>query len=118
MDRNAHAVEILEERGESVKPVFITIDPARDTPQVVREFAQAMHPRMVGLTGSEAQVKAASTAYRTYFKAHPPQDGEYLVDHSTFSYLVMPEHGFVDYFRREIAPEALADRIQCYLDQV
>lgn len=118
VDRNAHAVEILEDRGESVKPVFITVDPARDTPDVVGEFAQAMHPRMVGLTGSEAQVKAASTAYRTYYNAHPPQDGEYLVDHSTFSYLVMPQHGFVDYFRRDIAPEQLADRMQCYLDQV
>ncbi|APE45574.1 SCO family protein [Sulfitobacter alexandrii] len=116
VDRNAQAVEILEERGTTVTPVFISIDPARDTPEVVGDFAEAMHPRMIGLTGSESQVKQASQAYRTYYKAHPPQDGEYLVDHSTFSYLVMPEDGFVDYFRREVTPEEMADKLQCFID--
>ncbi len=116
VDRNAQAVEILEERGKMVTPVFITIDPARDTPDVVGEFAEAMHPRMIGLTGSDAQVKQASQAYRTYYKAHPPEDGEYLVDHSTFSYFVMPEIGFVDYFRRELTPDELADKMQCFMD--
>ncbi|SDF18617.1 SCO family protein [Sulfitobacter delicatus] len=117
VDRNAAATEILEERGQSITPVFITVDPERDTPKVVGEFAEAMHPRMVGLTGSAAQVKAASQAYRTYYKLHPPQDGEYLVDHSTFSYLVMPDEGVVDFFRREVRPEEMADKIGCFLDQ-
>jgi protein SCO1/2 len=116
VDRNAHAVEMLEARGQSVTPVFISIDPKRDTPEVVGEFAEVMHPKMIGLTGSEAQVKAASQAYRTYYSAHPPVDGEYLVDHSTFSYLMMPEIGFVDYFRREMSPEALAEKIGCFVD--
>lgn len=71
VDRNAAAIEILEERGKSVTPVFITIDPARDTSDVVRDFAEAMHPRMIGLTGSAEQVSAASKAYRTYYSAHP-----------------------------------------------
>jgi protein SCO1/2 len=116
VDRNAHAVEMLEARGKSVTPVFISVDPKRDTPEVVGEFAEVMHPKMIGLTGSEAQVKAASQAYRTYYSAHSPVDGEYLVDHSTFSYLVMPEIGFVDYFRREMSPEALAEKIGCFVD--
>ncbi|KIN74454.1 SCO family protein [Sulfitobacter guttiformis] len=118
VDRNAAAIEILEERGQSVTPVFITVDPARDTPEVVRDFADAMHPRMIGLTGSDAQVAEASKAYRTYFKAHPPVDGEYLVDHSTFSYLVTPEQGFVEFFRRELTPEQLADKIGCFVDAI
>jgi len=118
VDRNAAAVEILEERGKMVTPVFITIDPARDTPEVVRDFAQAMHPRMIGLTGSDEQVAAASKAYRTYYKTHPPVDGEYLVDHSTFSYLVTPEQGFVEFFRRELTPDQMADKIGCYIDGV
>ena len=63
--RNAEAIEILESRGQSVKPVFISIDPARDTPEVLRDFTDNLHPRMLGLTGSEEQVKAASQAYRT-----------------------------------------------------
>ncbi|MGC1505508.1 MAG: SCO family protein [Sulfitobacter sp.] len=117
VDRNASAVEILEERGKLVTPVFISIDPARDTPQVVGEFAEVMHPRMIGLTGSPEQIKTASQAYKTYFKAHPAVDGEYLVDHSTFSYLVLPEDGFVQYFRRETPPELMAEQIECFLDK-
>ncbi|MGB3246867.1 MAG: SCO family protein [Sulfitobacter sp.] len=116
VDRNAQAVEILEERGKIVTPVFISIDPERDTPKVVGEFAEVMHPRMIGLTGSPAQVKAASQAYRTYYKAHDPVDGEYLVDHSTFSYLVMPEVGFVEFFRREMTPDDMAATIGCFVD--
>lgn len=116
VDRNALAVEMLEERGQIVTPIFITIDPARDTPEVVGEFAEVMHPRMIGLTGSDEQIKAASTAYRTYYKAHPPVDGEYLVDHSTFSYLVLPEVGFVDFFRRDLPPGELADQMACYVE--
>jgi len=118
VDRNARAVEILEEQGKLVTPVFITIDPARDTTEVVRDYAEAMHPRMIGLTGSDEQVAQASKAYRTYYKAHPPVDGEYLVDHSTFSYLVDPDQGFLTFFRRELTPEQLADNIGCFVDHI
>lgn len=118
VDRNAAATEILEERGTMITPIFISIDPERDTPEVVGEFAEVMHPRMIGLTGSVEQVKAASSAYRTYYKAQPAVDGEYLVDHSTFSYLVLPEVGFVDYFRREVSPQDMADRVGCFIDHL
>ena len=77
-----------------------------------------MHPRMIGLTGTAEQVAVASKAYRTYYKAHPPVDGEYLVDHSTFSYLVTPENGFVEFFRREMTPEQMADKIGCFVDHI
>jgi len=116
VDRNAAAVDILEERGMSVTPVFISVDPKRDTPEVVGEFAENMHPRMVGLTGSPEQVKAASEAYRTYYKAHDSGDEFYLVDHSTFSYLVLPDEGFVDFFRRELTPDQMADKIGCFIE--
>ena len=116
VDRNASAVDVLAERGMSVTPVFISIDPARDTPEVVGEFAANMHPKMIGLTGSPEQVAAASAAYRTYYKAHEADDEYYLVDHSTFSYLVMPGEGFVDFFRRDVTPEKMADKIACYIE--
>ena len=117
VDRNAAAVDILAERGHDVTPVFITVDPARDAPQVVGDFAENMHPKMIGLTGSDAQIRAASQAYRTYYKLHEPVDGEYLVDHSAFSYLVFPQDGFVEFFRRDLPPEQLADRMQCFLER-
>lgn len=115
--RNVEAIDILEEMAIEVTPVFISIDPARDTPEVVGDFAQNLHPRMIGLTGSEAQVKAASQAYRTYYKAQPAADDYYLVDHSTFSYLVLPAHGFVEFFRREVSPDEMAQRIACFVEK-
>lgn len=115
--RNAEAVEILEERGKIVKPVFISVDPRRDTPEVVGDFTDNMHPRMLGLTGSPEQVKAASQAYRTYYQAHDSGDDDYyLVDHTTLTYLVLPEAGFVEFFRRDETPEQMADRVGCFLD--
>lgn len=117
--RNAEAVEILESRGKMVKPVFISIDPERDTPEMLADFTDYLHPRMLGLTGSAEQVKAASKAYRTFYQAQKPAEGEedlYLVDHSTMSYLTLPEHGFVEFFRRDVTPEQMADRTQCFID--
>jgi len=117
--RNAGAVDILEERGVIVKPVFISVDPQRDTPEVVAEFTEYLHPRMLGLTGSPEQVKAASQAYRTYYNAQPAEEGDeeyYLVDHSTFTYLVLPEHGFVEFFRREVTAEKMAETVACFVD--
>ena len=117
--RNAEAVEILEERGAMVKPVFISIDPERDTPQVMDEFTDNLHPRMLGLTGSAEQVKAASRAYRTFYEKQAPTEGAeeyYLVDHTTLTYLTLPEHGFVEFFDRALSPEQMADKVQCFVD--
>ena len=117
--RNAEAIEILESRGDIVKPVFISIDPQRDTPEILRDFTDNLHPRMVGLTGTPEQVKAASQAYRTYFKKQEPEAGDeqfYLVDHSTFTYLVFPDEGFIEFFKRDTTPQAMADSVQCFLE--
>ena len=108
---------MLESRNQMVTPVFISIDPQRDTPEIIGEFAENMHERMIGLTGSLEQVKAASKAYKTYFKTHTADDEYYLVDHSTFSSLVLPEHGFVEFFRRDLSAEAVANRVGCFVDK-
>ncbi|MFK7868222.1 MAG: SCO family protein [Roseobacter sp.] len=114
--RNADATDVLEQRGVTVTPVFISVDPQRDTPEIVGDFAEALHDRMIGLTGTPEQVSAASQAYRTYYKAHDDGDEFYLVDHSTFTYLVLPEHGFVEFFRREVSADEMADRVSCFVD--
>lgn len=116
--RNAATIDVLDENGYNVTPVFISIDPARDTPEVVGEYVSYMHDRMIGLTGSPDQVKAASQAYKTFYQAHPTGDEYYLVDHSTFTYLMLPDHGFVEFFRRDIDPEKMATTISCFLDEV
>lgn len=114
--RNAEAVALLEERGLEVQPVFISVDPARDTPEVLADFTDNLHPRMIGLSGSPEQVKAASQAYKTYYKIQDPEQEFYLIDHSTFTYFVMPEVGFVDFFKRDETPEQMAQRVQCFMD--
>lgn len=113
--RNAEAVDILEEMGVDVTPVFISVDPKRDTPEVMADFVDIMHPKMIGLTGSEEQVKAASQAYKTYYKAHEAEDEYYLVDHSTFTYLMLPKTGFADFFKREVTPDQMAERVACFV---
>lgn len=112
--RNAEAVDLLADMGIEVTPVFISIDPARDTPEVMRDFTDNMHPAMIGLTGTAEQVDAASKAYRTYYRKQDTGDEYYLMDHSTFTYLVLPKVGFVDFFRRETTPAEMADRVACF----
>ena len=114
--RNAEAVAILDERGYDIQPVFISIDPERDTPQLLKDFTDYLHPDMLGLTGTPEQVKAASQAYRTYFKKQDGDPEYYLMDHSTFTYLTLPGHGFVEFFRRELPADMLADQMACFVD--
>ena len=113
--RNAQVVDILEEQGLSATPVFITIDPARDTPAVMADYAAAIHPKMIGLTGSPEQVKAASVAYKTYYRQQPAEDEFYLMDHSTFTYLMLPDEGFVEFFDRDATADAMAAQVACFI---
>ena len=73
-----------------VTPVFISIDPDRDTPEALGDYAANMHPKLMALTGSADQVKAASQAYKTFYKKQDTGDEYYLMDHSTFTYLMLP----------------------------
>ncbi|HHW33332.1 MAG TPA: SCO family protein [Paracoccus solventivorans] len=115
--RNAAAVDVLAERGISARPVFVSVDPARDTPEQLRFFTDAIHPEMLGLTGSIEEVTAVSQAWRGYFRINDSEDKEnYLVDHTTNSFLVLPGHGTVEFFTREVSPEEMADRVACFVE--
>jgi protein SCO1 len=114
--RNAEAVDILEERGIDVTPIFISIDPERDTPEVMAATAANLHPKMVGLTGSAEQVKAAARAYRVLYSKQPSDDEYYLMNHTTFTYLMLPGIGFADFFNRETTADAMADRVACFVE--
>ena len=118
MSRNADAIDILAERGQSVTPLFISIDPDRDTPEVVGDYAFNLGGKTIALTGSPEQVKAASRAYKAYYKAQDKSDEYYLVDHSTFTYLVTPEDGFIEFFNRDDTAEQMADKVGCFLDKM
>lgn len=112
--RNADATDFLAEQGISVRPVFITVDPDRDTPEAVAAFTDYFHEKMLGLTGSPEQVAAASRAYKTYYKKNDDDPQFYTVDHSTFTYLVLPGYGVTDFFRRDDTADTIATRTACY----
>ena len=114
--RNAEAIDLLAAQGLSATPVFISIDPERDTPEALDAYVENIHPKMVGLTGTEEQVKAASKAYRTYYKRHNDDLEYYIVDHSTQTYLMLPDHGFVEFFNRNTSAEKIAETAACFIE--
>ncbi|MEI4471949.1 SCO family protein [Frigidibacter sp. MR17.24] len=115
--RNAEATDALEEMGYQVTPVFVTVDPKRDTPEVLADYTALMHPRMIGLTGSEADVDGAAKAYKVYYRSHEGDDPEfYLVDHSTQTYLMFPKLGFAEFFNRDVNAQQMAERSACFIE--
>jgi protein SCO1/2 len=112
--RNAQVVDVLSQNGIDVTPVFITIDPERDTPAVLADYVAALHPAMVGLTGTSAQINAAAKSYRVYYQKNGSGD-DYLVDHTTFSYLMGPD-GLWEFFRREATVEEMVKTITCFVE--
>lgn len=116
--RNAAAAYLLADQGYDIGTVFITIDPARDTAQMVGDFTDNFHEDMIGLTGTPEQVDAASKAYRTYYRAQEGDPEYYLVDHSTQTYLMFPDTGFATFFKRDHTPEQIAETTACFIDQL
>jgi cytochrome oxidase Cu insertion factor (SCO1/SenC/PrrC family) len=110
----SQALDLLPpEQAEQVVPIFITVDPERDTVAQLAEYAPLFHPRLVALTGSPEATKAAAQAYRVYFAKAGDQDSDaYLMDHSTFIYLMGPDGRYVRHFAHNAAPEEIAAAIK------
>jgi len=107
-------------QADKLTPVFVTVDPARDTPEVVKEYAAAFHPRMVGLTGSQEQVTAVMKAYKVYGARAKAQgktndDATYTVDHSSILYLIGPDGRFVAHFPHGTSVDELAAALKKHL---
>lgn len=114
LSRNALAAEALKAKGIDVGQVFVSIDPARDTPEAVGAFTGAIDPLILGLTGSDADVAAAAKAYKVFYRKAGDDPENYLMDHSTFTYLVAPGTGFLEFFSSEATPEAVAESVACF----
>jgi protein SCO1 len=105
----ADAMDRLGPKADRVQPLFITVDPKRDTPPVVKEYAAAFGPRMIGLTGTPAQIEAVAKEYRVYYKERRTGSGpDYLMDHSSVLYLIGPDGGFVAPIRADQSGEEIA----------
>jgi protein SCO1 len=111
----ALALAELGPLAEKVQPLFISIDPERDTPEILARYVRQFHPRLIGLTGSPAQVAAAARAFRVYYAKGQRNNDAYLMDHSGFLYLIGPEGNTVGLFRPGVAPEQLAAALRGHL---
>lgn len=104
------ALDELGPKAETVVPLFVTIDPARDTVDAMNEYVALFHPRIVGLTGTEAQVKKVADEYGVYY-ARARDTGtstEYLMDHSSLVFLMDGKGRYVTHLRAGMSPEAMA----------
>jgi len=118
LTRNVEALDILGDDADQIVPILISIDPKRDRPELLKAYVELFDPRLVGLTGDPAHVKAAADAYRVYYKAVDSETGgddDYLVDHSGFTYLMGPDGDLQAFFRHDASAEDVADRLESIL---
>jgi cytochrome oxidase Cu insertion factor (SCO1/SenC/PrrC family) len=110
------ALDKLGAAADAVQPVFISVDPERDTPARLAEFVASFHPRLIGLTGSLADIKKTAIAYRTFFaKNDATAPGEYSVDHTGFIYLVGKDGHYLGFLPPGASPDEIADAIRIRL---
>jgi protein SCO1/2 len=108
------ALDQLGSEGDKIQPIFITVDPSRDTVDTMKIYVGNFHPRLIGLTGSEEDIAAVAKAYRVYYaKAKGYEDKpDYLMDHSTILYFMGPDGKFVKHFTYGTDAKALADGLR------
>ena len=116
LERNAYVKDIMDEQQLDINLVFITLDPSRDTTERLKDFSEYIHKSMIALTGSNDQIETLKKAYGVFGKLNKVdnEDQSYLVDHSTFSYLVNKNGEVLSYFNRRESPEQISEKIKCF----
>jgi protein SCO1/2 len=113
----ADALDKLGPAAQAVQPVFVTVDPKRDTAEKLKSYVTHFSPRLLGLTGNDAETAAAAKAFRVYYKLNgdPAKDSEYSVDHSAFIFLMGRDGKFLASFSPDTPVERLADTLRQHL---
>jgi cytochrome oxidase Cu insertion factor (SCO1/SenC/PrrC family) len=109
----AAALDKLGPQGQKITPLFITVDPERDSPAQLASYLKSFHPRLVGLTGTPAEIEAVTKAYRVYVKkvADPKSSAGYTFDHSAIIYLMGPDGAYLAHFTHATNVDAMAERL-------
>ena len=123
----AQTLDRLGDKAQAVQPLFISVDPVRDTPETLAEYVKAFHPKIIGLTGTKAQIDKAVGAYRAFYEMRNPSEnevaptrkqrttkpgGDYLVSHTSYTYLMSPQAQYLSHFSYGTTPEQMAKTIQ------
>ncbi len=105
------ALDLLGDKADRIQPLFITIDPQRDTVDRMKDYVGNFYKTLVGLTGTPEEIAKAAKAYRVYYKKAEVEDDDYLMDHTSIVYLMDPEGEFIAHFPYGVRPEKMAARI-------
>jgi len=109
------ALDKLGAAADAVQPLFITVDPERDTPARLAEFVSSFHRRLIGLTGALADIRKTAIAYRVFFARHQVPAANYPVDHTGFIYVVGKDGRFLGYLPPGASPDDISDAIRSQL---
>ena len=113
----AGAVSKLGAKGAEVQPIFITVDPERDTVEVLATYVKQFDPRLVGLTGTPEQIAQVAKAYRVFYQKVKDEEtsGDYTMDHSSIAYLMGPDGKFLTFFPPGVSPDEMAAKIATFM---
>ena len=114
LGRNTDVINLLDEKKYQILPIFITVDPSRDTSTRLKEYTDLIHDKLIGLTGSEKQIGKVKKNFMVYGSKNGSGDN-YLVDHSTFTYLISKTGKLLWHFKRQDNPEEIKNRIECIM---
>lgn len=113
------ALEKLGDKADRVVPLFITVDPERDTPKQLQRYVASFHKSLVGLTGSAEDIDKVAKAYRVYYrKSQDPSLNDYTMDHTSFVYLMDGNGEFITHFPHAVHPEKLAERLAAEVNKL
>lgn len=96
---------------DRIQPLFITVDPDRDTAEIMARYVEAFHPAIVGLTGTPEQIAAAAAAFRVFYRKAPRADGDYFMEHSGSIYVMAPDGTFRGTLDIHESPDVARDRL-------
>lgn len=117
--RLSDTLSLLDKLADRIQPLYVTVDPARDTPAVMKAYLETQYPRFIGLTGTREQVDAAKSTFRVFAQraTDPADPSGYAVPHSALSYLVDPQGRYVAHFSDTIDRDQLARRLREFMWQ-
>jgi protein SCO1 len=111
----ANALTRLGAESERITPIFVTLDPARDTPKVMADYVSSFSPRMVGLSGPEDLIASTAQKYHIKYVKHPEVNGDYSIDHTAAIFLMSPDGRFLERFNSGVKTDEMVERIRTRL---